>query len=50
HSPVAYLAEKAAKWGDLPLHDWLKTVVKDSASLSHIEELLGLQKPEADGR
>jgi type VI secretion system protein ImpA len=42
HSPVAYLAEKAASWGELPLHDWLRSVVKDSSSLSHIEELLGL--------
>jgi type VI secretion system protein ImpA len=43
HSPVAYLAEKAAHWGDLPLHAWLKSVVKDGASMAHIEELLGLQ-------
>jgi type VI secretion system protein ImpA len=42
HSPVAYLAEKAANWGELPLHDWLRSVVKDSGSLAHIEELLGL--------
>ena len=26
---------------------WLKTVVKDSASMAHIEELLGLQAPAA---
>ena len=43
HSPVAYLADKAANWGELPLHDWLRTVIKDSASLAHVEELLGLQ-------
>ena len=43
HSPVAYLAEKAANWGDLPLHAWLRTVIKDGASLKHVEELLGLQ-------
>ena len=24
HSPVAYLAEKAARWGEMPLHVWLK--------------------------
>jgi type VI secretion system protein ImpA len=42
HSPVAYLAEKAASWGELPLHDWLRSVVKDAGSLAHIEELLGL--------
>lgn len=42
HSPVAYLAEKAANWGEMPLHLWLGSVVKDPAALSHIEELLGL--------
>ena len=43
HSPVAYLADKAANWGDLPLHAWLKTVVKDPNSLVFIEEMLGIQ-------
>lgn len=42
HSPVAYLAEKAVHWGAMPLHAWLRSVVKDSGSLSHIEELLGV--------
>ena len=42
HSPVAYLADKAAAWGDLPLHSWLKTVVKDPNSLSFVEEMLGI--------
>ncbi len=53
HSPVAYLASKAAHWGNMPLHEWLRAVVKDGASLGHIEELLGLQAtqtgaPESD--
>ncbi|NMM38558.1 MAG: type VI secretion system protein TssA [Glaciimonas sp.] len=48
HSPVAYLADKAANWGDLPLHTWLRAVIKDSASLAHVEELLGLQIPGSD--
>jgi type VI secretion system protein ImpA len=43
HSPVAYLADKAATWGDLPLHSWLKTVVKDPTSLAFIEEMLGVK-------
>lgn len=43
HSPVAYLADKAAHWGDLPLHAWLKTVIKDPASLASIEEMLGVK-------
>jgi type VI secretion system protein ImpA len=43
HSPVAYLADKAATWGDLPLHMWLKTVIKDANSLAFIEEMLGVK-------
>lgn len=42
HSPVAYLAEKAVKWGDMPLHQWLQEVVKDSGAMGHLSELLGL--------
>jgi type VI secretion system protein ImpA len=41
HSPVAYLADKAAQWGDMPLHVWLRAVVKDPAALAGLEELLG---------
>jgi len=48
HSPVAYLAEKAARWGEQPLHLWLKTVVKDAGALAHVEELLGIV-PEKEG-
>lgn len=47
HSPVAYLADKAAEWGNLPLHEWLRTVIKDNGSLSHVEELLGLSISES---
>ena len=43
HSPVAYLADKAAAWGEQPLHVWLRGVIKDEAAFTHIEELLGLQ-------
>lgn len=42
HSPVAHLAQKAIDWGNMSLHDWLRSVVKDGGSLGHIEELLGL--------
>ena len=42
HSPVAYLADKAVQWGEMPLHLWLRSVVKDSGTLSHLEEMLGL--------
>jgi type VI secretion system protein ImpA len=46
HSPVAYLADKAAAWGEQPLHLWLRTVVKDAGALAHVEELLGIGKEE----
>lgn len=42
HSPVAYLADKAARWGSMSLHEWLRTVVKDDAALSRMEEMLGV--------
>ncbi len=42
HSPAAYLANKAANWANMPLHEWLKLVIHDSNSLNHVEELLGI--------
>jgi type VI secretion system protein ImpA len=44
HSPVAYLADKAANWGEQPLHVWLRAVVKDGATLGLLEEMLGVEK------
>ncbi|KAB8059310.1 type VI secretion system protein TssA [Janthinobacterium sp. FT14W] len=41
HSPVAYLADKAASWGELPLHLWLRAVVKDAGTLAQLDEMLG---------
>jgi type VI secretion system protein ImpA len=48
HSPVAYLADKAVQWGNMPLHVWLRTVLKDGGSLAHVEELLGLAEAPKD--
>ena len=42
HSPVAYLAEKAVTWGNMPLHEWLRQVIKDDGAMAHVQELLGL--------
>lgn len=44
HSPVAYLVDKAAQWGEQPLHAWLRAVIKDDAALSRVEELLGIER------
>jgi len=41
HSPVAYLADKAASWGNMPLHVWLRAVIKDPGAIAGVEELLG---------
>lgn len=42
HSPVAYLASRAVQWGNMPLHEWLRTVIKDGTTLAQVEELLGI--------
>jgi type VI secretion system protein ImpA len=47
HSPAAYLADKAATWAEMPLHEWLSAVVKDDGSLAHIRELLGVKPDDA---
>ena len=43
HSPAAYLADQAAQWAEMSLHEWLAAVVKDGGTLSHIRELLGVK-------
>ena len=44
HSPVAYLAEKAVRWGSMSLHEWLRSVVRDDSALLRVEELLGVEE------
>ncbi|MTV40792.1 type VI secretion system protein TssA [Duganella radicis] len=46
HSPASYFADKAAAAAEQDLHTWLRSVVKDQASLAHIEELLGVPPAE----
>ncbi|MCW5581316.1 MAG: type VI secretion system protein TssA [Luteimonas sp.] len=48
HSPVAYLADKAARWGEMPLHVWLKRVIKDDSTLAQVEELLDVDQERHD--
>ncbi len=49
HSPVAYLADKAASWGEMSLHLWLRTVLKNDQGLADLEELLGVPKTGSEG-
>ncbi len=43
HSPVAYLVQRAVKWGEMPLDRWLEDVIKDPAVLEHLRETLGIK-------
>lgn len=43
HSPVAYLVQRAIKWGQMPLEVWLEDVIKDGTVLGHLKETLGLE-------
>jgi type VI secretion system protein ImpA len=43
HSPVAYLVQRAIKWGQMPLDLWLEDVVKDGTVLDHLRETLGIK-------
>lgn len=43
HSPVAYLVQRAVKWGNMPLDSWLQDVIKDENVLGALRETLGVQ-------
>lgn len=42
HSPVAYLVQRAVKWGNMPLETWLQDVIKDENVLFQLRQTLGL--------
>lgn len=44
HSPISYLVQRAARWGELSLDQWLAEVVADGATLAHIRETLGIHE------
>jgi type VI secretion system protein ImpA len=43
HSPVSYLVQRAVRWGQMPLEEWLAEVVKDGVALDHVRETLGIK-------
>jgi type VI secretion system protein ImpA len=43
HSPVAYLVQRAVRWAEMPLDEWLKDVVGSDDVLSRIKETLGIR-------
>ena len=49
HSPVAYLVQRAIKWGQMPLENWLEEVIKDGATLGYVKETLGIDGTGSSG-
>ena len=49
HSPVSYLVQRAVKWGNMPLSDWLQEVIKDEAVLRNLRETLGVGDGSSSG-
>ena len=41
HSPVAYLIQRAVKWGNMPLEMWLQDVIKDENIMFQLRQTLG---------
>jgi type VI secretion system protein ImpA len=46
HSPVSLLAERAAKWAEMPIESWLSSVIKDESTLRELRELLDVHSVE----
>jgi len=49
-SPAAYMANKAARWADMPLHAWLRNVIKNEQELAQLVDLLDLPKNDDGSR
>ena len=43
HSPVAYLVQRAVRWGEMPLEEWLRDVIPNEDVLARVHETLGLK-------
>jgi type VI secretion system protein ImpA len=48
HSPVAYLIQRAVKWGKMPLENWLQDVIKDETVIFQIRQTLGFNTKDPD--
>ena len=48
HSPVSYLVQRAARWGEMPLDEWLQEVIKNEGVLGEVRETLGLMMKQAE--
>ncbi len=43
HSPISYLVQRAARWGQMPLDEWLQEVIKNPGVLGEVRETLGIK-------
>jgi type VI secretion system protein ImpA len=41
HSPISYIIQRAVKWGNMPLENWLQDVIKDETVVFNIRQTLG---------
>jgi type VI secretion system protein ImpA len=41
------LVQRAARWGQMPLEEWLQEVIKNTDVLGEVKETLGLAKDSA---
>jgi type VI secretion system protein ImpA len=48
HSPVAYLVQRAVRWGEMPLEAWLQEVIHDEGVLGQVRETLGLKDADSN--
>jgi type VI secretion system protein ImpA len=49
HSPVSYLVQRAVRWAEMPLEDWLRYVIHDETALENVRETLGLKDADHSG-
>jgi type VI secretion system protein ImpA len=48
HSPIAYLVQRAVRWGEMPLEEWLRDVIHDDNVLGQLRETLGIKDTDSD--
>lgn len=47
HSPIPFLVQRATRWGEMPLEEWLNEVIKSKDVLGNVRETLGLKDDKA---
>jgi len=50
HSPISYIVQRAVKWGNMPLENWLQDVIKDETVLFNLRQTLGFNTNSVDNQ